>query len=100
MFVEIVHIYCSCVFLMLRQPRSSTRTDPLFPAPTLVRLRRGALFLERARRKMGKPLTGLSEDAKSAMIAYRLPGNVRELENLMERMAILYEGEEIGRANV
>ena len=50
-------------------------------------------FLERFRRELRKPRLSLSEDAISAMQSYSWPGNVRELSNLVERMAILHDGE-------
>ena len=37
----------------------------------------------------------ISEDAIRAIEAYHWPGNVRELSNLIERAAILCDGEEI-----
>jgi len=50
-------------------------------------------FLERFRRELRKPRLSLSEKAIAAMQGYSWPGNVRELSNLVERMAILHEGE-------
>ncbi len=41
-------------------------------------------------------ITGISEDAKQAMLAYRWPGNIRELQNVMERIATLKRQGEIG----
>ena len=52
-------------------------------------------LLGRFCRKLGKPLLRMSEDAISAIDAYHWPGNVRELSNLIERAAILCDGEEI-----
>ena len=52
-------------------------------------------LLGRFCRKLGKPLLQISEDAVRAIEAYRWPGNVRELSNLIERAAILCDGEEI-----
>jgi DNA-binding NtrC family response regulator len=43
----------------------------------------------------GKPVKRLSEEAGALLQEYHWPGNVRELRNLMERAAILVEGEEI-----
>jgi DNA-binding NtrC family response regulator len=56
-------------------------------------------FLDRFRRELRKPRLSLSEDAIRAMENYSWPGNVRELSNLIERMAILHEGE-IGPAEL
>ena len=52
-------------------------------------------LLGRFCRKLGKPLLQISEDAVRAIEAYHWPGNVRELSNLIERAAILCDGEEI-----
>src|SRR5690606_26779476 len=41
-------------------------------------------FLKRFNRKYGKNVGGFSEDAYSALYSYDFPGNIRELENLIE----------------
>ena len=51
-----------------------------------------AHFLQRAARRLGKTLTGFSEEAATWMAAHRWPGNVRELENVVERAAVLAKG--------
>jgi len=38
----------------------------------------------------------LSQDALEALIAYQWPGNIRELENTIERVVILSHGDELG----
>ena len=43
----------------------------------------------------GEPLA-LDEEARAALLVYPFPGNVRELENILERAAALSEGEGIG----
>jgi len=47
-------------------------------------------FLARFSEDMGKPIEGISPDATDALMAYDFPGNVRELENLVER-AVTFE---------
>src|SRR3954447_23665162 len=42
----------------------------------------------------------MQDDAMAVMAAYDYPGNVRELRNLVERLAILCEGPTISRAEV
>ena len=42
--------------------------------------------------RSGKKLTGLSEKAIKKMMAYKWPGNIRELEHLMERSVLLAKG--------
>lgn len=40
-------------------------------------------------RNRGKSLTGITPDALESLMNYNWPGNIRELENLVERMTIL-----------
>ncbi len=51
-----------------------------------------AYFLDRAGNEHGKPVRGFAPDAMRALSNYRFPGNVRELENLVERGVALAEG--------
>lgn len=52
-------------------------------------------FLARFARQSSSPRKRLSEEARALLERHSFPGNVRELENLMQRAAILSEGEEI-----
>lgn len=49
-------------------------------------------FIDEACRKNGRKTLRLLPDAMARMVAYDYPGNVRELRNLVERLAILCEG--------
>ncbi len=49
-------------------------------------------FLEEACRKNGRKLLRVAPDALYRMVEHDYPGNVRELRNLVERLAILCEG--------
>jgi len=42
--------------------------------------------------QQGKEFRGFSDQAMAALEAYRWPGNVRELRNLMEQVAVLWDG--------
>jgi len=43
--------------------------------------------------KLGKRIRGISPSAMEALVAYPWPGNIRELQNLVERAVILARGE-------
>jgi len=53
-------------------------------------------FVRRFAAEMGKDVRGLTPDALRALDAYAFPGNVRELENMMERAVALASGPSIG----
>jgi two-component system response regulator PilR (NtrC family) len=52
-------------------------------------------FVERFRKSMEKPITGISAETLRRLEAYDWPGNVRELENTMERAMALETTPEI-----
>src|SRR6266404_5229962 len=49
-------------------------------------------FLKRTCIEYGLAPKTLTSDARAALIAYRWPGNVREVANVMERVALLVDG--------
>jgi DNA-binding NtrC family response regulator len=58
------------------------------------------LFLREKSADAGVPPRRLDAAARAQLLAYDFPGNVRELENLIERAVVLAEGEEIGPADL
>jgi len=46
-------------------------------------------FLDRFRAKTGKEVAGLSLPTKKILMSYNWPGNIRELENVIERSALV-----------
>jgi len=46
-------------------------------------------FLEKFASQMGKPITGISDQAMELLAKYHWPGNIRELEHVIERSAVL-----------
>lgn len=61
-------------------PLRSRRSD----IPLLVRN-----FLEKFCKANGKEFSGISEEAMRCLMQYHWPGNIRELENFMERVVVL-----------
>lgn len=54
-------------------------------------------FLEKKKEvNNSKKITGISKEAMQALSEYHWPGNIRELENIIERSVILAKGDTIG----
>jgi len=73
---------------------------PIFLAP--LRERREDIpplidhFLRKYREREGKEIAGISPEARHFLLTYDYPGNVRELENMVERAVVLCRREVIG----
>jgi DNA-binding NtrC family response regulator len=50
-------------------------------------------FLDKFNRKLNQKIKGITPDAMSVLEAYHWPGNIRELENLVERVVVLRSNE-------
>jgi len=57
-------------------------------------------FLAGFAAKNGKAIQGLTREARDALLRYDYPGNVRELENLIERAVVLTRDDVIGLADL
>ncbi len=70
------------VFPITIPPLRERRTD----IPGLIRK-----FIDKYNRKYGKQVLGVTDDTLRRFAAYQWPGNIRELENILERGVILAE---------
>lgn len=52
-----------------------------------------SFFIKKFSKAHGRSLTGITEEALKAMKNYRWPGNIRELENVIERAYIVENGD-------
>lgn len=52
-------------------------------------------FIKIFNKRTETPIEGISDEALQALCAYPWPGNIRELENLIERHSVLKEGGKI-----
>lgn len=72
----------------------------------LLRERKGDLqllifhFVRKFSEEVGKEIKGLAPNAIEVLEEYTFPGNVRELENIIERAVVLCEGDVIQKANL
>lgn len=57
-------------------------------------------FIQRFAKKAGRQITNLSNRALQDMISYNWPGNIRELEHLMERSVLLSSGDTIKQVHL
>ena len=57
-------------------------------------------FAQKSARKLGKPFRGINENVLNELVNYPWPGNIRELENVIEQAVIINNGQlplELGR---
>ncbi len=69
--------------------------DRMEDVPLLV-----AHFIERFNSLQNKEITGISEGALACLMAHDFPGNIRELENIIERVFVLCRSGEIERSHL
>lgn len=54
-------------------------------------------FLHKYNREFSKKIKGLKKDAMELLVNYDWPGNIRELQNLIERLCVLAKTDHIGK---
>ncbi len=57
-------------------------------------------FVKKYGQREGKRIQGLTREALNILMAYPFPGNVRELENAVERAVVFAEGDILGAADL
>jgi two-component system, NtrC family, response regulator AtoC len=65
-------------------PPLRERTEDILPL--------AGYFIEKFNRKLGSKVEGLDPEVRECFLAYPWPGNIRELEHLIERMILMAEG--------
>jgi len=76
----------------LHIPPLRQRTEDI---PALARF-----FMQKYMKRNKKEILGFSQDALSAIITYSWPGNIRELENCVERACVIANGKWIKREDL
>lgn len=78
-------LYFRINVISIRMPSLRERLDDI---PMLVEH-----FIRQYNYSIGKKITGISDEALGLLMDYHWPGNIRELENLIERSVIFANGE-------
>ena len=85
-------LYYRINVIEIHVPPLRERPEDLLPLVTFM--------LDRLSMNLGRPTVHLAPDALALLQRYAFPGNVRELENILERALTLTEGETIRAADI
>lgn len=80
-------LYYRLNVISLRTPPLRERKEDIF---TLA-----LHFMEHCSEKLKKPVSKIANDAVESLMAFEWPGNIRELENCLERAMVLTDGDTI-----
>src|SRR6187401_179791 len=81
-------LYYRLNVVSIEMPPLRERKDDIVPL--------ASAFIRRFAGELKKKIDGLDPDAQKLLIRYNWPGNIRELENTIERAMLLTEGRAIG----
>ncbi len=81
-------LYYALSVVPIRLPPLRERTQDI---PLLIRH-----FIERFNARLKKQVKGITQEAENTLTQYAWPGNIRELENVMERAVLFCDGERLG----
>jgi transcriptional regulator with GAF, ATPase, and Fis domain len=85
-------LYYRLNVICLQTPALRERRDDIFEL--------AVFFLNAQSQRTGKLVTHLEPEAVEALAAYEWPGNIRELENVLERAVVLAEGAAVTLADL
>ena len=85
-------LYYRLNIIPIHIPPLRNRLDDL---PHLV-----SFFLKKYRDKLKKDVRAISQETVNVMLSYHWPGNIREVENLIERAIIMTQGKEIKKIDI
>jgi two-component system response regulator AtoC len=85
-------LYYRLNVVSIEMPPLRERKDDIVPLATT--------FIRRFSGELKKKIEGLDADAQKLLIRYNWPGNIRELENTIERAMLLTEGRAIGGSDL
>ncbi|MCT7360564.1 sigma-54-dependent transcriptional regulator [Thalassolituus pacificus] len=85
-------LYFRLNVIQINVPRLADRAEDI---PMLIRH-----FIRKYSQEWGMPEIILEDAAQQALLTYHYPGNVRELENILQRAVTLAEGDSIGLSDL
>ncbi|MBI4823381.1 MAG: sigma-54-dependent Fis family transcriptional regulator [Nitrospirae bacterium] len=59
-----------------------------------------AFFLKKYSQDIGRNITGISKPAMRLLLSYQWPGNVRQMENMLQRAIVVEQGDVIGEDTI